>query len=79
LEIGEHFLRPGLVALEVLVAGEHLAVGRDQVESLVLSRSLLLYLAKKIAPGALGFADLVEVKGDGDAVSRDEADDTLVG
>jgi hypothetical protein len=61
------------------VAGEHLPVGGDKVKPLVLSRPLLLHVAKEIAAWALGLADLVEVEGDRDAILRDEPDNAFVG
>src|SRR5207248_3930154 len=77
-EIGGHLARPGLIAFEVLMAGQHLAIGTDKIESLVLGRPLFLHVAEEVAAGTLGLANLVEVQCNRNAVGRQESDDILI-
>jgi hypothetical protein len=56
---------------------EHLAVGSDQPQTLILRR-LLVDGAEEIAGRPLGVANLVQVQGDGDATGRNAAADLFV-
>ena len=78
LQVGKHLLGPGLVAFEVLVARQHLAVGRDQVKPLVLRRPLFLHAAEEVSRGILLFADHIEIQRNRNGVRGDKADDVVL-
>src|SRR5437763_14055575 len=58
---------------------QHLALGADEVESLILAWPLFLRGAEEVTACSLGLANLVEIERHGDAVARNETNHVLVG
>ena len=55
-----------------------MSIGVDEIEPLILSRSLLLHGAEQVAGWPLGFADDIEILRDRYAVAGYELDDPFV-
>jgi hypothetical protein len=60
-KVGDHFLGPGPVSLEVLMARKDLAVGSDQIQSLILRWPLFLHSSKEVAGGIFLLANHIKV------------------